>query len=307
MTNAYKLYLEGNKYRVIDDEEFINIAKDKILDDNTLQKKYANGKINKLAAFKIFQYLEKRIQPVNAMLIEIRGQSNTYLKIIETMEEEIEKFIFSDKNNNEENVSISEYLNGSQEAMVNILEKELGYVAIEGNERTLAEFVEKEVFVPISIRYNGNDIKVKVSNEKFICNNEKQKVYKYQATIVDQNGYQFNFKKTELFRTKEEAIIGSQQLLDENYDLPLRNSQIANIMVKTDEDNTIIVFWPDIPTEKEYIMANDIIGKTDLAGETKTSMAFFNNCKDATEDQVILAQKVIENCMNLETKNLKTT
>ncbi|MGB3750804.1 MAG: hypothetical protein WA945_04505, partial [Arcobacteraceae bacterium] len=301
MTNAYKMYLQGDKYRVIDDKEFISIAKDKVFHDTALQKQYSNREINKLAALKIFNHLGRKILPVNAMLIQIKDNSEPILKTIEKMEEDIEKFVF--EHIKEDNEDTAAYLNGSKEAMIKILEKDLEYEVVEENERTLEDFIEKEVFVTTKISYNAHDIKITLTSEKFLCNFNEKKIYKYQSTMIDQDGYQFHFRKNELFATKDDAIIQSKKLVDEHYNLPIRNSKIQKIIVRTDADNTIIVFWPDVVTDSDYIMANDIIGKSDLAGDTKTSLLFFNECKDAKPSQVILAKNVIEKCMNLQTVN----
>ena len=56
MINAYKLYLHNGKYRVIDEEEYLEIAQDKITHDDSLQRIYANKEINKLAALRIFKH-----------------------------------------------------------------------------------------------------------------------------------------------------------------------------------------------------------------------------------------------------------
>jgi len=303
MTNAYKLYLQNEKYRIIDDQEFINIAKDKLLNDSILEKKYSNHEINKLTALKIFQHLGKKIQPVNAMWITEKDKSEPILKTIEKMEEDIERFVF--EHLKDDNSDIEAYLKGSKEAMISILEKDLQYEVAEENERTLEDFISKEVFQTTKISYNSNDIKVALTSDKFICNFNTKKIYKYQSTMIDKDGYQFHFRKNELFPTRVDAISQSKQLVDEHYNLPIRNSKIQRIIVRTDEQKTIIVFWPDIPTDEEYIIANDIIGTSDLAGETKTSLLFFNDCKDATPTQIITAKNVIEKCMNLQTFNVK--
>lgn len=303
MTNAYKLYLHNDKYRIIDNQEFISIAQDKVFHDTTLQKQFANREINKLAALKIFKHIGRKIQPVNAMLIKIKDNSEPIFKTIEKMEEDIEKFVFEHTKDDNENVAA--YLSGSKEGMIKILEQDLGYEVVEENERTLEDFIEKEVFLTTKISYNSHDIKITLTSEKFLCNFNEKKIYKYQSTMIDQDGYQFHFRKNELFATKDEAIIQSKKLVDEHYNLPIRNSKIQRIIVRTDADNTIIVFWPDVVTDSDYIMANDIIGKSDLAGDTKTSLLFFNECTDAKPSQVILAKNVIEKCMNLQTVNVK--
>jgi len=303
MTNAYKLYLHSGKYRIIDEKEFILIAKQKIIENYFIQKKYANIEINKLAAFNIYKLLSIKILPVNAFFINIKDGIDPTLKTIEKMEEDIEKFIFTQIK--EDANSFSSYLNGSKEAMIEILEDKLFYNTAEENDRTLSDFIEKEIYFRSEINYKKNVITIELTKNKFICDLNTQKIYKYKSTIKDKEEYQFNFRKNELFRSREEAISESKKLIDENYNLPMKNSKIQKIIVRTDDKNTIIVFWPDVDTHDEYIMANDIIGTSDLAGDTKTSLLFFNDCKEPTPEQIQTAKDVIAKCMNLQTYNVK--
>jgi len=302
VTNAYKLYLHNGKYRVIDEEEYIEIAKDKITHDDSLKKLYANKEINKLAALRIFKHQNIRIQPVNAILIEVKKGVDPILKTIEKIEEDIEQYIFEQI---KENFSdFSSYFSGSKKAALKILEEELHYKVVEGD-RTLSDFLEKEIYFTSKLIYKKNHISIELTKDKFICDFVTKRIYKYKSTIVNEEGYQFNFKKNELFTSREKAMLESQKLVDEHYNLPIRNAKSQKIIVRTDDMDTIIVFWPDIDTDEEYIMANDVIGTSDLAGDTKTSLLFFNDCKNATPTQVEIAKQVIEKSMNLQTYNVE--
>jgi hypothetical protein len=320
VTNAFKLYLHNNKYRIIDEQEFIDIAKDKILYNDTLKKKYLNKEINKLNALKVFQQLGIKTLPVNALLVEIKEKKNSsrktinalqvvinqtgepILKTIEKIEEDIEKFIFTQLKENTNNFTY--YLKGSKDAIVTILEEELHYNVID-KDRTLEDFIDKEIYFTTDITYKDNHIKVELTKDKFICDLNTKKIYKYKSTILDMDGYQFSFRKNELFPSREIAIEEAKKLVDEHYNLPIRNGKIQKIIVRTDDQNTVIVFWPDIITDNDYIMANDLIGMSDLAGDTKTSLLFFNECKDALPMQIKIAKNVIEKCMNIQTMSIK--
>ena len=301
MTNAFKIYMHGGKYRIIDENEFIATAKDKITHDNILKKRYGNKEIHKLNAVQIFKELKIKMQPVNALLIKINESAYPLLKTIEMMEEDIETYIFKQIKENSE--TFSPYLKGSKGALIEILEKDLNYKVEE--ERTLEDFVDKEVYTPTNITYKDNKITIDLTKDKFICDLMTQRIYKYKSTILNTEGYQFNFKKNELFESREAAIAQSKKLVNEHYNLPIRNGKVQKIIVRTDSLNHLIVFWPDIPTDNDYIMANDVIGPSDLAGDTKTSLIFFNECKDATPSQVKMARDTIENCMNLQTMNVR--
>lgn len=302
MTNAFKFYLHSGKYRVIDEQEFIEIAKDKVSHDDILKKQYLNKEINKLAALNIFKKLKIKTTPVNALLIETKRGEDPVLKTIEKIDVDIEKFIFEQIK--EEANNFNSYFQGNKDALLKILEEDLNYKIID-EERTLEDFIDKEVYFTSKIEYKHNTISVSLTNEKFICDLNTQKIYKYKSIILDPEGYQFSFKKNELFTSREEAIEESKKLVDEHYNLPIRNSKIQKVIIRTDKHGTIIVFWPDIDTDNDYIMANDIIGTSDLAGDTKTSLLFFNECKDATPTQVKIAKDVIEKCMNLQTMNVR--
>ena len=80
MTNAFKLYLHSGKYRVIDEQEFIEIAKDKMSHNDILKKQYLNRPIHKLIALKIFKVLKIKILPVNALLIKRNEEEDPTLK-----------------------------------------------------------------------------------------------------------------------------------------------------------------------------------------------------------------------------------
>ena len=302
MTNAFKFYLHSGKYRVIDEQEFIEIAKDKVSHDDILKKQYLNKEINKLAALRIFKHQGIKIIPVNALLIEHKEGEDPILKTIENIEEDIEKFIF--ENIKEDADKFTSYFQGSKKATIEILENDLNYKIVD-EERTLEDFINKEIYFTSNITYKHNHISVELTKDKFICDLITKRIYKYKSTILDTEGYQFNFRKNELFVSREEAIIEAKKLVDEHYNLPIRNSKIQKIIVRRDENNTVIVFWPDIDTDEEYIMANDIIGTSDLAGDTKTSLLYFNDCKDATPAQIQMAKNVIEKCMNIQTMSVK--
>ncbi|MDC0933227.1 hypothetical protein OAR97_05200 [Arcobacteraceae bacterium] len=302
MTNAFKLYLQNGHYRVIDEKEFIQIAKNKLLNNDVLNKKYINRPINKLTAFQILQALKVKTVPVNALFIDREGQDEPILTTIENIEEDISTFIFEELEESDKNFSF--YVKGSKESIIQILEKELKYKILD-KERTLEDFIDKEIYFTTNLTYKKNHISVHLTPDKFISDVNTKKIYKYQSTILDPEGYQFNFKKNELFASREEAINQAKKLIDEHYNLPIRNSKIQKIIVKTDAHNTIIIFWPDIDTDNDYIMANDIIGTSDLAGDTKTSLLFFNECKEATPMQIKIAKNVIEKNMNIQTMSVR--
>lgn len=302
MTNAFKLYLQNGHYRIIDEEQFIEIAKNKLLGNDSLNKKYINRTINKITAFQIFKALKVLTVPVNALLVSTKDTSEPTLKTIEKVEADIADFIFNELEEGDKDFSF--YVKGSKESIIQLLKKELEY-KIHNEDRTLEEFLDKEIYVTSNISYKDNHITVELSKEKFISDVISRKIYKYKASIQDKDGYHFDFKNHELFVSREEAIKGAQKLIDEHYNLPIRNSKIQKIIVRTDEHNTIIVFWPDRDTDDEYIMANDIIGTSDLAGDTKTSLLFFNDCKNASPSQIQIAKKVIENTMNIQTMSVK--
>lgn len=305
MTNAFKLYSYGDKYRIIDEEEFIEIATEKMSHDNILKKQFANKKILKLTALKIYKTLKIKVIPVNVLSINIKGEEEPVLKTIEMIEEDIEKFIFEQIKENKENTDkFKPYLKGSKEAALKILEEDLKYESTE-EEKTIESFLETEVYSKTEFTYKDNKISIALTDDRFICDENTQRIYKYKAVILDTDEYEFNFKKNELFTSRAEAVIESKKLVDEHYQLPIRNSKVQRIIVRTDEHKHLIVFWPDIDTDDDYIMANDIIGTSDLAGDTKTSLLFFNECKDASPAQVKIARDVIENCMNLQTMNVK--
>lgn len=304
MTNAFKLYLPSGKYRIISEEEFIDIATDKMINHPGLRSKYINKEITKLTALKIFQRLNINITPVNAIEIEKKEdgkEPRRILKTIEKIEEEIAKYIF--ENVTSDYSEFNDYLSGSKEAMVELVLDKLKYNVV-SEDRTLEDFIDKEVYFTTNMTYKKNHITVELSPSKFICNNNNESIFKYVSTIVDAEGYKFSFRKHELFRYREEAIEESKKLIDEHYNLPIRNSKIQKIIVRKDEKGTIIVFWPDIRTDDRYIISNDVIGDHDLGGETKTSMAFFDNCVDVTPGELALAKMVIQKCMKLQTYNV---
>jgi hypothetical protein len=302
VTNAFKFYLQNEHYKVIDENEFIKIAKNKLMNNDLLNKKYINRPINKLLAFQIFQALKIKTIPVNAILVDSKGQEESILKTIEKIEEDIAAFIFDELEESDKNFAF--YVKGSKESIIQILEKELEYVLLD-EDSDLEEFIDKEIYFITNLTYKKNHITVNLTPDKFICDINTKKIYKYQTTILDPEGYKFNFKKNELFASREEAIKEAQKLIDEHYNLPIRNSKIQKIIVRTDEHNTIIIFWPDIDTTNDYIMANDIIGTSDLAGDTKTSLAFFNECKSATPTQIKIAKNIIARNMNIQTMSVK--
>lgn len=302
MTNAFKYYLHGGKYRVIDEQEFIDIAKDKMSHNDTLKKQYLNKEINKLTALNIFKYLNIKTTPVNALLIETKKGTDPVLKTIEKIDEDIEKFIFEQIK--EEANNFNSYFQGKKDALLKILEEDLHYKLID-NDRTLEDFIDKEVYFTSKLVYKNNTISVSLTDDKFICDLNTKRIYKYKSVILNPEGYHFSFKKNELFTSREEAIEESKKLVDEHYNLPIRNSKIQKVIIRTDKMGTIIVFWPDVDTDSDYIMANDIIGTSDLAGDTKTSLLFFNECKDASAAQIKIAKDVIEKCMNLQTMSVK--
>jgi len=302
MTNAFKLYLQNGKYKIIDDEEFIEIAKDKITHDDILKKKYLNKEINKLLALNIFKELKIKILPVNALWIEVSKDKDPVLKTIDKIEEDIEKFIFIQIK--EEANNFAPYFQGSKEAMLEILEKKLHYRVL-NEDTTLEQFIEKEAYITTKVSYKNNEITISLTDNKYICDLNTQRIYKYKSTIVNTEGFEFSFHKNELFTSREKAIIASKKLVDEHYNLPIRNGKIQKIIVRTDTHDNLIVFWPDVHTDNDYIMANDVIGTSDLAGDTKTSLLFFNECKDASAEKVKMARDVIEKCMKLNTINVR--
>ncbi len=301
MTNAYKLYLQSGKYKVLDEQEYLSIAKHKLEHDDSLKKLYANKKINKLAALRIFQHQKIKIQPVNAILIKTNKKVEPVLKTIEQIEEDIEKYIFQQMKENSNYFAL--YFSGSKKAALKILEEGLQYEVVD-DKRTLDDFLEKEIYFTSKVMHKNHHIQVELTKNKFICDFNTKRIYKYKATIVDEEDYQFNFKKNELFVSREEALQEAKKLIDEHYNLAIRNGKAQKIIVRTDADNTIIVFWPDVETDEEYIMANDVIGTSDLAGDTKTSLLFFNECKEPTPEQIKIAQNAIEKTMNLQTFNV---
>jgi len=218
------------------------------------------------------------------------------------IEEDIEKYIF--KQIKEDANNFEPYFKGSKDALLKILTEDLNYNEVD-DERTLEDFINEEIYTETNITYKDNKITINLTDSKFICDLNTKRIYKYKSTILNTEGYEFNFKKNELFVSREEAITESKKLVDEHYNLPMRNSKVQKIIVRTDSLNHLIVFWPDITTDNDYIMANDVIGTSDLAGDTKTSLLFFNECKDATPSQVKIARDVIENTMNLQTMNVK--
>lgn len=302
MTNAFKLYLYGDKFRIINEEEFIEMAKEKMSHNHLLKKQFINRPIHKLIAMKIFQVLKIKILPVNAILIKRKGQEYPLLKTIEMIEEDIEKYIF--EHIKEDSDIFEPYFKGSKDALLKILVEDLNYKEVD-DERTLEDFIEEEIYTATNITYKDNKITINLADSKFICDLITKRIYKYKSKILDTEGFEFNFKKNELFVSREEAIVESKKLVDEHYNLTIRNSKVQKIIVRTDSLDNVIVFWPDITTDNDYIMANDVIGTSDLAGDTKTSLLFFNDCKDASTAQVKIAREIIENTMNLQTMNVK--
>ena len=304
MINAYKLYLPNHKYKVIDEQEFIDIAKNKVIHNSSLRKDFFNKEITKLSALRIYRILNINVLPVNALLVET-GQDQIYLKTIEKMEQEIAKFIIeTEEHTKEDKEDIKAYLSGYKEAFIAILLNQLHYKIID-KERTIEDFIEKEAYQKVELLYKKNKIIITLTPNDYICNYENKTIYKYQSSILDPAGYQFHFKKNELFPSREEAINESKKLIDENYNLPIRNSKIQKIIVRTDENKTIIVFWPETVTDDHYIISNDVIGKHDLGGDTQTSFAFFDRCKDATPKELAIAKSVIEKSLKLQTYNVK--
>jgi len=301
VTNAFKYYLPTGKYRVIDEQEFVDIARNKMMHHASLRKTYVHREITKLSALKIFQKLNIKVIPVNALEIEI-SEDNVVLKTVEKMEEAIAEYIFT--HSTVDYSEFADYLSGKKDAMIDLIENKLNYKVV-SEDRTLEDFIDKEVYFTTEMTYKKNHITVTLSPEKFICNKNDEAIYKYKSTIVDQDGYKFNFKKNELFKYREEAIEEAKKLIDEHYNLPIRNSKIQKIIVRKDEKNTIIVFWPEIATDTNYIISNDVIGNHDLGGEAKTSMAFFDTCQDVTARELKNAKDVIEKCMKLQTYNVK--
>jgi predicted transcriptional regulator len=315
VTNAYKLYSPSGKYRIIDEQEFIKIAQDKVMHNDKLKQTYANREITKLVALKVYKLLNIKVFPVDTIKIETIKDEYT-LKTIEIIEKDIEKLFFKNlekekkeleeekKESQGEKKDYSDYLNGSKEAMIDILKNDLKYKDVD-EERTLEEFIEQEVYFTSEISYKKNKIFVELSDNKFICDEKEKKIYKYKSTIIDTEGYKFKFKKTEVFELREAAINESKKLIDEHYNLPIRNSKIQKIIVRVDDNGTIVIFWPEIATADNYIISNDVIGEFDLAGETKTSMAFFDNCRSATAQELTIAKKVINSALKLQTYNVK--
>lgn len=301
MTNAFRYYLPTRKYRIINEQEFLDIARSKMMHTGSLKQTYINKDLTKLTALKIFQRLNIQVVPVNAFEIKLKDD-DVALKTVEKMEEDIAKYIFD--HSTVDYSAFSEYLAGSKDAMIDLLKNSLNYKGAD-EEKTLEDFIDKEVYFTTNMTYKRNYITVTLSSEKFICNKNEKAIYKYQANIIDEDGYKFSFKKGELFKFREEAIEECKKLIDEHYNLPIKNGKIQKIMVRKDANGTIIVFWPEITTDNNYIISNDLIGTHDLAGETKTSMSFFDSCQDVTMQELAMVKRVIQNCLKIQTYNVK--
>ena len=303
MKNAYKIHLPNGKSKIIDEKDFISIAKDKMMHNNILKKKFHNKEINITCGYDIFKYLKVKVEAIDAILVDIPKEVNSCFKTISMLENDISKFIFDP--DNVDNKECDLYLNGSKDSMLKILEEGLSYVVAKTEKRTLKGFIDKEVYFTSELQYKNNDITIELSSSRFAVDRNTNYIYKYKASIIDEDGYKFNFKKDELFTTRQKALIEAKKLIDEHYKLPIKYNKIQKIIVRTDSKNTIIVFWPDHKTDKNYILSNDIIAGSDLGGETKTSMAFFENCKEATAKEIELAKSVILKCFNLITFPIK--
>ena len=318
MITGYKLYLEKGKYKLLTQKNLIEVANKQMMYKPKIRKKFLRKDIDIVDALSICEQLEIEVKPADVMLIKSNIDKKATLKSIESMEEDIQEYIFETiKEKQEEDVEkfiikdikvyttlFDSYFGGSRNAMLDILENGLKYEATEGNDTTLGYFVDKEVYLTSNISYKNNIITVELSEEKFICDLSTEKIHKYKATIINEDGYQFNFKKEELFISREAGFLESKKLVDEHYNLKIKNSKIQRIIVRT-HDNIIVVFWPTVKVKEGFIKSNDLIGKSDLAGDTETSIKFFDQCKEATEEEIQLAKDVIDNCMNLKTFNVK--
>jgi len=303
MTNAYKLYLPNGKYKIIDEEDFISIATEKMIRNDSLKKRFFNRDIDIDTANIIYEYLKIKVEPTIAILLDIPTRVDPCFKTITMLENEISKFLFKEKDSN---FSIKNlYLKGSKDAMLQILEEEMEYKTAVDEKRTLKGFLDKEVYFTSKIKHKNNTIIVELAKTKFSMDQDTQKIYKYTSSIEDEKGYVFNFKKNDLFPTREEAIAESKKLINEHYKLPLKYSKTQKIIVRKDSKGTLIIFWPDIKTDYNYIISNDIIGNQDLCGDAKTSMAFFESCENATDEEVSLAKDLALKCLNLVTFNMK--
>ena len=319
MINGYKLYLTDTKYKILDDTKLIDLAKRQMMYKDSVRKKYSRKIINKVDALTICELINIKIKPVDVMLIKTTERDSPVLKSIECMEKDIQDFIFDyAKEKKEEDVKefiikdlkaytrrFQPYFSGSRNAMLSLLKDDLHYKATAENDNTLDYFIDSEVYVASNISYQSNIITVEITKDKFTCDFDTEEIYKYNATIINEDSYQYNFKKGQLFISREAATLEAKKLVDEHYNLPITNSKIQRICVRTHDGETIIVFWTAIKTKDGTIIANDVIGTSDLAGETNTSLEFFNKCQPASPEQIQIAKDVIENCMNLKTFNVK--
>jgi len=318
MITGYKIYLEKGKYKLLTQKGLIEVANKQMMYKPKIRKNFLRKDIDIVDALSICEQLEIQVKPADVMLIKSSLDKQSTLKSIQSMEEDIQEYIFEQiKEKQEEDVEkfiikdikeytalFDSYFKGSRNAMLDILQEGLKYEVVEGNDTTLPYFVDKEVYLTSNISYKNNIITVELSKDKFICDLTTQKIHKYKATIINEEGYQFNFKKEELFISREAGFLESQKLVDEHYNLKIKNSKIERITVRT-HDGIIVVFWPSVKMKEGFIKSNDLIGKFDLAGDTETSIKFFEQCKDATEEEIQLAKDVILNCMNLKTFNVK--
>lgn len=299
MIKAFKLPLFHGKYKIIDEIELIDLAKRKIEHSPKLAKKYHNIELGRMTALAVFKAADTELQTVYALKIK-KGVDNFALKTIDCIEKDIEKAYFNE--DIEKTEIFDDYMRGSKEAMVKIIEDVLKYELTEDEDDSVEDFLDHETFFTTTVFYKQNRIEVEIAKRKFIINKKEQTIHKYDAIIVDKTGYKFKFEESELFRFREEAVNGAKKLIDEHYKLAERNSKVEKIVVKKDKSGTLIVFWPDEKVEKEgNIKANDLIGEFDLAAKTEASMDFFDSCTEATTKEIMIAKKVIRNCLNLKT------
>lgn len=299
MIKAFKIPLIEGKYRIIDEFDLIDTAKQKIQEREKLAKKYHSIEIGRMTALSIYKALGIDVHTVHALKIK-KGEDGFELKTIECIEKDIEKLFFDE--NVEKTNTFEQYLKGSKEAMIELVEEFLKYELSSDEDDSVKDFIENETFFTTTLFYKQNRIEVDIAKRKFILRKEDKSILKYEAKIVDSTGYHFSFDENELFRFRDVALNEAKKLIDEHYKLAERNAKVEKIIVKKDKHGTIVIFWPDEKVEKEgFIISNDLIGENDLTSKTEASINFFNSCTDATTKEIMVAKKVIRSCLNIKT------
>lgn len=288
----------------MDELEFIHIAEEKMSNHSILKRTLNNRDSTPELAKKIYDYLKIPYELVSAILLKTPKRTDPLFKTIGMIEKEIGVFLSTAENSVIAPYK-AKYLNGSQSGMLEILEKGMDYKVAPEEKNTLANFIKNEVYYKSNIVFKNNKIVIELAAPTFILETKLKQVLKYKATITDTNGYVFSFKKNEFFETRKKAIAEAKKLINEHYKLPIRNSKIEKVVIRTDENNTIIVFWPYRPTDENYILSNDLIGTYDLASEAKTSMQFFESCKPATPAEIKIAKDLLLKYFKIEAYSMK--